>query len=82
MKLDGKTNVELLEMMAAIESDPANQMPDRQLHQHLHLYTPKACKKLNKIAWQITSNIADKRKADGDPVPTCGYSGMKQNRRR
>ena len=78
MKLDGKTNVELLEMMAEIESDSKNRMPPG----HLNLYTPKARKKLEKIARQITYNLADKRKADGDPVPTCGYSGMKQNRRR
>jgi hypothetical protein len=78
MILEGKTTLVLLEMMLAIESDPKNRMPAG----HLYLYIPKARKKLEKIARQITYNLAEKRKADGNPVPTCGYSGMKQNRRR
>lgn len=78
MKLDGKTNEELLAMVKGIEDDPANRNPPG----HLALFTKKAQKKLDQISWEITRNLAAAREARGDPVPTCGYSGMKQNRRR
>lgn len=78
MKLEGKTNQELVELMRAIEADPANQMPPGQLY----LYTPKARKKLAAIQEQITHNLAMKRAAEGNPVVADGYSGRKSNRRR
>lgn len=78
MKLDGKSNEELTKLMAEIEADPKNQAPEGQVYK----YTPEARRKLDKIAMAITHNLAEKRAAAGDPVPTCGYSGMKKNRRR
>jgi hypothetical protein len=79
MKLDGKTNVELLAMQKAISEDQANRNTDPS---RLHLYTPKAQKKLDAILMQIVHNQAMKRAAEGNPVPCDGYSGRKQNRRR
>jgi hypothetical protein len=78
MKLDGKTNEELLAMSKAIEADPANRNPPG----HLSIFTKTAQKKLDKIAWAITENMIAKKKADGTYVAPDGYSGMKQNRRR
>lgn len=78
MKLDGKTTEELLEMQRAIEADPANKSDGRGLS----IYTPKASKKLDAIARQITHNLVMKRVAEGRPVVVDGYSGRKSNRRR
>jgi len=76
MKLDGKTNEELLEMIRAIEDDPINK------GEGIHLYSPKARKKLDAISQQITHNLAMKRAAEGRPVVADGYSGRRANRRR
>jgi hypothetical protein len=78
VRLDGKTNEELVAMQSAIESDPRNQMPPG----HLFLYTPQARKKLDEIARAITSNLREKRRLAGDPVDDSGYSGRQSNRRR
>ena len=74
----GKTTEELLAMQAAIDNDPKNRMPPG----NLNLYTKNARRKLDDIAQAISDNMADKRAAAGDPVPTCGYSGRQTNRRR
>lgn len=76
MKLDNKTTDELLAMQQAIEADPANKQ-----NGGLYLYTPKARKKLDAIARQITHNMAMKRAAEGNPVVCDGYSGRQKNRR-
>ncbi len=73
----GKSNVELVALQAKLCSDPAN-----QLKGGLKLYTPNTQRKLDLIARAITQNLADKRKAEGRPVPCCGYSGRRTNRRR
>ena len=78
MKLDGKTNEELLAMIAEIEADPKNRMPPGGLY----LYTPQARKKLDKLARAVTNNMAEKRALKGDPVRADGYSGRQTNRRR
>ena len=78
MKLDGKTNEELVAMLQAIEDDPLSKnRPDS-----IYIYTPKARKKMDEIARAITGNLEDKRIAEGRPVPCCGYSGRQTNRRR
>ena len=76
MKLDNKTTAELLEMQAAIESDPNNKS------EGFFLYTLKARRKLDAIRREITHNMAMKRAAAGDPVIADGYSGRQTNRRR
>lgn len=54
-----KTQAELLEMQQAITSDPANRTPPEQ--NSIYLYTPKARKKLEDIAWAIRYHLDDKR---------------------
>lgn len=76
MKLDGKTNEELLKLKSKIESDPLNKATG------LYLYTPAALKKMKEIDLQITHNLAMKRQAEGRPVPCDGYSGRKSKRHR
>lgn len=76
MKLDGKTNAELLALQETVTADPANQMPKGSLY----LYSPAARKKLDAITRQITHNLAEARTARGDPVKADGYSGRKSNR--
>lgn len=76
MKLEGKTNPELLEMKQKIESDPQNQTSGV-----IWKYTPSARKKLDAIDREITHNLAMKRAAEGRPVPCDGYSGRQTNRR-
>lgn len=34
------------------------------------------------LAWAITVKLAEKRAAEGNPVPTTGYSGRMSKRRR
>jgi predicted kinase len=75
MKLDNKTNEELMTIREAIEADPANKA------EGLYLYTPKARRKLDAITRQITHNMAMKRAAEGRPVVADGYSGRQCNRR-
>jgi len=79
MKLEGKTNEELLALRSEIENDPANRnVPGSSIF----IYTTKASKKLQAITEQITHNMAEKRRLEGRPVPCEGYSGRKSNRRR
>lgn len=44
------------------------------------IFTKKARKKIDKISLEITELLADKRKLEGNPVPTQGYSGRKRNK--
>ena len=69
---------ELLRMQAAIEADPAS----RNTSGGIHLYAPNARRRLSAIAEAISYHMADRRAASGRPVPSDGYSGIKQNRRR
>jgi hypothetical protein len=43
--------------------------------------TPAQRKQATAIRQAIAWHMEDKRKADGDPVPTSGYSGRQTNRR-
>ena len=78
MKLDGKTNDELVVLQAAIVADPAN----RNVKGGIYLYTSAARRKLDAITRQITHNLAEARAARGDPVDASGYSGRQSKRRR
>ena len=69
--------VALLRMRERIEADPAN----RDQTNGIHLYLPKARRKLSDIAEAITMHMADRRAEEGRRVATDGYSGRKQNRR-
>ena len=80
MKLEGKTNAELLALREAIEEDPANQIPRGS--GSIYLYTPKARKKLDEIADWIMHNLAEAKRARGEYINTAGYSGRKCKRRR
>ena len=77
MKLEGKSNQELIELRKSIEAAPANQEP-----RGIYRFTPAARKKLNAIDRAITHNLATARAAAGDPVVADGYSGRQSNRRR
>lgn len=77
MKLDGKTNAELIVLMEEICNHPENRNPNGGVF----LYKPTARRKLDEIARQITHNNAMARAARGDPVRADGYSGRTQNRR-
>jgi hypothetical protein len=76
LKLQNKTNEELVQMQNAIQSNPDNKA------EGLFLYTPEARKKLDAIARQITYNLSVKRAEEGNPVISDGYSGRQSNRRR
>jgi hypothetical protein len=76
MNLLNKTTAELLAMRQEIEADPLNRS-----NGGLYLYTAKALKNLDRIAEQITHNMAMKRAVDGRPVVADGYSGRQSNRR-
>lgn len=52
------TQAELVAMQEAIRSDPANKLPPGS---SLYIYTPKARKRLNDIAWAIRYHTEDKR---------------------
>lgn len=52
-----KSQAELLAMQEAIHVDPAC----KNLSGGIHLYTPKARKKLADIAWAISYHLDDKR---------------------
>ena len=73
----GKSTQELLELQRRIEEDPASQSAGG-----LYLYTPAARVKLDALRLQIVANMAEKRAAEGRPVPCNGYSGRKSNKRR
>lgn len=68
---------ELLDLDRSITADPANKATDGGIY----LYTSTARKKLRAIAEAVTFHLADQRAASGQPVPTSGFSGRKQNRR-
>ena len=53
-----KTQAELTAMQQAIRDDPACRMPPGS---GIHIYTPKARKKLQDIAWAIRYHLDDKR---------------------
>ena len=78
MKLDGKTNEELVAMQERITSDPKNQMPKGSIF----MYKPAASKKLGEIARAITDNLREAKIARGEKINDAGYSGRKSNRRR
>jgi hypothetical protein len=80
MKLEGKTNAELLALREAIEADPVNQIPRGS--GSIYLYTPKARKKLDEITEWISHNLLMARKARGEVINIDGYSGRKCKRRR
>lgn len=69
---------ELLRMQASIEADPAC----RNTKGGIHMYEPRARRKLSDIAQAITFHMADRRAEAGRPVPADGYSGRNQNRQR
>lgn len=67
---------ELLALARSIEADPANQAPPGGLFRLI----AKARNKLADIDQAIAWHMEETRKAQGNPVPTCGYSGRKSNR--
>ena len=52
-----KTKQELVEMQRQIETDPSNRTP--RDGRTIYLYTPKARKKLDDIAWAIRYHLDD-----------------------
>lgn len=60
-----KTQAELVEMQRAICADPANRTPPEQ--KSIWIYTPKARKKLEDIAWAIKYHLDDKREQSPRP---------------
>jgi hypothetical protein len=72
------TNPELLALRANIESDPASLNTEVG---SIYRFNKLARRNLDKIDRAITQNMADARKAAGNPVPCDGYSGRQSNRR-
>lgn len=60
-----KTMDELTAMQVAIHNDPVSRMPPGS---GIYLYTPKARKKLQDIAWAITYHLSDKK--SDHPAPS------------
>jgi len=72
-------DTEIASMLAAIkkiEDNPANQLTGQ-----LNLYTKPARLKKAKLALAVANLTAEKRKLQGRPVDTSGYSGRQTNRR-
>lgn len=67
----------LVDSISRIESDESNQNP----HGSFWRFKPKARKKLDLLAMEISQLIAEKRSINGNPVPCDGYSGRQSNRR-
>lgn len=79
MNLKGKTTPELVAMRQEITEDRDNwSAPSNTIFK----YKPHARRKLDLIDRAITANMAEKRAADGNPVPCNGYSGRQTNKRR
>lgn len=72
------TTPELLALQANIESDPTS---INTKVGSIYRFNDLARRNLDKIARAITQNMANKRKAEGNPVPCDGYSGRQSNRR-
>ena len=72
------SQAELLELTKQIESDPASK---ETVPGSIYLYNKKARKELDDIARAITLHMAERRAAEGRPVPCDGYSGRQTNRR-
>ena len=73
---DKHTMRELLDMQAAVESDPKSAGAPGSLRK----YAPAASKLLDDIAQAITWKMAEKRAAEGMPVAVAGYTGRNSNR--
>lgn len=54
---------ELVAMQRAILDDPASANPAHARGESIFLYTPKACARLDAIAWAITYKLADQKAA-------------------
>lgn len=67
---------ELVAMQEAICADPASKAQSGQLR----IYTAAASKRLDAIAQAITWKLEDKRRTQGNLVPTSGYSGRNSNK--
>jgi len=78
MKIDDMSMDDLLALQKSITDNPENK---NRRSGSIFLYTPQAYKKLDKIGRTITRRLAEKRAANGDPVPCDGYSGRQTNRR-
>lgn len=72
------TNPELLALRANIESDPASLNTEVG---SIYRFNKLARRNLDKIDRAITQNMANARKAAGNPVSCDGYSGRQSNRR-
>jgi hypothetical protein len=60
---------ELIRMEKDICNDPKNKQDG------FYIYTPKARKKLDEIAWAITYHLRDNRRARGENINEAGYTG-------
>jgi len=78
MKLDNKTNIELLQIKENVCCDPTSSNPTGGIF----LYTAAARKKLDAIDRAITENMRVARVARGNAPTSDGYSGRKSNRRK
>jgi hypothetical protein len=79
MNFDDKSIADIYKMILVIEDDPANKNTEKG---SIFIYTKKAMKRLDKLRWEITYKLIDKKKENGTFVETGGYSGRKCNKRR
>jgi hypothetical protein len=57
----------------ALIADPANRNPDRD---SIYLYTPKARRMLDDIAWAVSYHMSDEKKAEAVVVSEALMRGM------
>lgn len=77
MKLDGKSNPELMALREAVCAAPDARSPAGSLF----MFVPKIRRKLDEIDRQITHNLRTARIARGETINDAGYSGRQTNRR-
>ncbi len=65
---DKLTQAQLLELMQAVQSDPASQNPAHAAGKSIWLYTVAARKKLDAIGWAITYQLKDRKSAAVHPA--------------
>lgn len=73
------SKAELVELARMIETNADNHEPPETTG--IHRLIPSARKKLAAIYQAIAWHREDDRKIAGNPVPVCGYSGRRTNRR-
>lgn len=73
------SKIALIDLAKTIEESEENREPPES--DSIYELKPAARKTLQAIRQAIAWHIEDERNRSGNPVPVCGYSGRKTNRR-